>query len=361
MAWIEKRQRQHHTAHKVYWRDPSGKVRTRTFASAADARRFAREVEHAKDAGGYVDPAAGNVTLAEAFDHMMTTATHLRPSTRDLYAMHGRLYLAGGSLGDRPIRTIGKAEVREFLAELASRKNPATVGAVKRLLHRTLEVAVDEDRIARNPAHGVRIAPAPGREPRFLTEAEVGAIAEEVPDRYRALVWTLALSGLRIGEAAALRVKHIEGDTIRVLESSAEVGGRKVTGPTKNGKSRTVDIPPELRRMLHDHIATYGNRFDPEALVFPGRDGGQLRQNTFRRQVFQPAAARAGIEPTPTVHDLRHTAASFMARAGFTLLEAAGQLGHSTVTMTARYSHVFPQERQAKAARLGGLMSHGSA
>jgi integrase len=153
-----------------------------------------------------------------------------------------------------------------------------------------------------------------------------------------------------------LRVKHIEGDTIRVVESSAEVGGRKVTGPTKNGKDRTVDIPPELRKMLFDHITTYSNRFDHDALVFPGRDGGQLRQNTFRRQVFQPAAARAGIEPMPTVHDLRHTAASFMARAGFTLLEAAGQLGHSTVTMTARYSHVFPAERQAKAERLGALI-----
>ena len=58
----------------------------------------------------------------------------------------------------------------------------------------------------------------------------------------------------------------------------------------------------------------------------------------------------------PTVHDLRHTAASLMGSHGFTMLEAAGQLGHSAVTMTARYSHVFPAERQAKAARLGELI-----
>jgi hypothetical protein len=125
MAWIEERKRQHHTAYKVYWRDPAGKVRTRTFTRSADAKRYAREVEHRKDTGSYVDPAAGNVTLAEAFDHMMVTATHLRPSTRELYAMHGRLYLAGGSLGDRPIRTIGKADVRTFLAELAATKGTA--------------------------------------------------------------------------------------------------------------------------------------------------------------------------------------------------------------------------------------------
>ena len=356
MAWIEKRQREHHVAHKVYWRDPSGKVRTRTFTRATDAQRFARDVEHRKDRGDYVDPAAGNITLAAMVDHYLDTAD-LRPTTAAKYETLGRLYLSDG-IGQQAIRTITKADVRSFHADLRKRgKGTATIEAVARLLHRVLEVAVSEDRIGRNPAHGVQVAPAPRREARFLTEAEVGAIADEVPDRYRALVWTLALSGLRIGEAAALRVKHIKGDTIRVVESSAEVRGRKVTGPTKSGKARTVDIPPELRKMIHDHLTTYSNRFAPEALVFPGEHGGQLRQNAFRKRIFQPAAERAGIEPTTTVHDMRHTAASFYARAGFTLLEAAGQLGHGATTMTARYSHVFPAERQAKAGRLGALIA----
>jgi len=109
--------------------------------------------------------------------------------------------------------------------------------------------------------------------------------------------------------------------------------------------------------MLREQITTFSNAFDPEAFVFTSTDGGQIRQNHFRKRVFQPAAERAGITPVPTVHDLRHTAASLMARSGFTLLEAASQLGHSATTMTARYSHVFPQERQAKAARLGELIA----
>jgi integrase len=355
MAWIEKRARAHHTAHKVYWRDPSGKVRSRTFDNAADAKRYAREVEHRKDTGSYVDPSAGNITLAEALDHMLATSTHLRPSTRELYAMHGR-YLVAGSLGDRPIRSIGKGDVRTFLAELSATRGAATVNAVKRLLHRVLEVAVEEERITRNPAHGVRVEKPARREPRFLSAAEVAAIVAEVPARYRALVWTLALAGLRIGEASALRVKNVTDSSIRVVETSTEVAGRKITGPTKTGQSRTVDIPPELRGMLADHLNTYGNRFAPESFVFTGPDGGMVRQNGFRKRVFQPAAERAGITPTPTVHDLRHTAASLMASHGFTLLEAAGQLGHSATSMTERYSHVFPSERQEKAARLGELI-----
>lgn len=73
MAWIEERKRQHHTAHDVYWRVPAGKVCTTMFTRSADAKRH-REVEHGQDTGRYVDPAAGIITLAEAFDHMMSKA-----------------------------------------------------------------------------------------------------------------------------------------------------------------------------------------------------------------------------------------------------------------------------------------------
>jgi integrase len=358
MAWIERRQRAHYVAHKVYWRDPVGKVRTKTFTSSADAKRFAREVEHRKDRGDYIDPKAGEITLADMVTAYLATAD-LRETTKAKYETLGRLYLTEG-LGERAIRTIGKADVRSLFADLRKRgKATATIEAVARLLHRVLEVAVEEDRIGRNPAQGVHVAPSARREPRFLTEGEVAAIANEVPDRYRALVWTLALAGLRIGEAAALRVRNVNDTHIRVVESSAEVGGRKVTTAPKSGRSRTVDIPPELRKMLREHIRTYSNAFDPEALVFIGPDGGQLRQNAFRKRMLQPAAERAGIEPVPTVHDLRHTAASFMARSGFTLLEAAGQLGHGATSMTQRYSHVFPAERQAKAVKLGALIVEG--
>jgi integrase len=75
-------------------------------------------------------------------------------------------------------------------------------------------------------------------------------------------------------------------------------------------------------------------------------------QSNFRQVVFQPAARRAEVVPVPTVHDLRHTAASLFAKAGLTLQEAADQLGHGSTTMTARYSHIFPEHRQAKIAKL---------
>ena len=299
MAWIEKRERQKRGAAKTYtvyrvgWRDPSGKTRTRTFDSATDAKRYARDVEHRKDRGDYVDPAAGNITLHDMVGHYLATAD-LRETTKAKYETLGRLYLSEG-IGEMPIRTIGKGDVRTFLADLRVRgKGQPTIEAVSRLLHRVLEVAMEEDRIARIPAHGVHVAPSQPREPRFMTRDEVRKIADEVPDRYRALIWTLAIAGLRIGEASALRVKNVTDTNIRIVESSAEVGGVKVTGPTKSGKSRTVDIAPELRKMLRDHIHTYSNAFDPETYVFTGDQGAQSARTPSARGCSSPRRRAPG-------------------------------------------------------------------
>lgn len=361
MAWIEKRQRQHRIAWRVGYRDPGGKVRVRTFGTRDAAQAFAHEVEHDKNTGDYA-PDAGKLTLAEQFDSMMATAV-LRATTRAKYETLGRLYIVGGPLGDRELRSITKRDVREYLAAIEPVRpgvtGTATREAVARLLHRVLQVAVDDGQIRSNPAHGVKVEAARRRQPRFLTEAEVGAIVAGVEGRYRTLVWTLAIAGLRIGEASALRVGNVDtpNATIRVVESSAEVAGVKVTTSTKTDRDRTVDIPPRLARMLAEHISTYSNRFDETSLVFTGPDGGAIRQNGWRRRVFQPAAEAAGITPLPTVHDLRHTAASFMARAGLNMLEAGAQLGHSSTTMTARYSHVFKEHRQAKMATLDEVLA----
>jgi integrase len=222
---------------------------------------------------------------------------------------------------------------------------------------------MEEDRIGRNPAD-LRREERPKSEPRkarFLDEAEVDQIAGEVPERYRALVWTLAVGGLRIGEATALRVGDLDlkAGTIHVHRNAPEVGGHKLLDqPTKTARgNRTVDIPQGLSAMLADHLNRFGNRFDSGSLVFTTASGTAVSQSSFRQKVFWPAAKRASVEPAPRVHDLRHTAASFMGRAGYTLLEAAEQLGHSATSMTERYSHVFPDARQEKVAKLNALLS----
>jgi len=354
--------------YKVYWYDPSGSQRSKTFVKSEDARRFERTVEVRKDEGSYVDPNLGKITVEQLAERFMTTAgARLRPASRTLYAAQLRAYILP-KLGSRRLSTLGKADVRTFESELiAEGKGMPTVAAVHRLLHRLFAFAMEEDRIGRNPAD-LRREERPKSEPRkarFLDEAEVEKVAAEVPERYRALVWTLAVGGLRIGEATALRVGDIDlkAGTIRVHRNAPEVGGHKLLDqPTKTARGvRTVDLPASLSAMLADHLNHFGNRFDSDSLVFTGERGSAVLQSSFRKNVFGRAVERAGIERAPRVHDLRHTAASFMGRAGYTLLEAAEQLGHSATSMTERYSHVFPDARQEKVSRLDALLSQGNA
>jgi integrase len=350
--------------YKVYWYDPSGAQHSKTFARSEDARRFARNIEVRKDEGTYTDPALGKISVAQLAERFMATAgPNLRPATVALYEMQLRRHIVPG-LGHRRLSSVGKADVRSFEAELlAAGKGRATVSGVHRLLHRLFAFAIDEDRIGRNPADLPRdeLPKAQAREARFLTEAEVATVAQEVSDRYRALVWTLAVGGLRIGEATALRVGALDlkAGTIRVTANAPEVNGHKLLDqPTKTARStRTVDIPAALSVMLAEHLNQFGNRFDASSLVFTNERGHPVLQSNFRKNIFGPAAKRAGIDPAPRVHDLRHTAASFMARAGYTLLEAAEQLGHSATAMTEHYSHVFPDARQEKVSRLDGLLN----
>jgi integrase len=96
----------------------------------------------------------------------------------------------------------------------------------------------------------------------------------------------------------------------------------KVIGTPKTEQSeRVVPILPRLRPILSDHLSLFANRFDPESLVFTAEHGGSVSQSNFRKRVYQPAAARAGVDPVPTVHDLRHTAISLWLTHGLTPFE----------------------------------------
>ncbi len=344
--------------YKVVFLDTEHQQRTKNFHSLREAQAFQGDIRLKKSKNVRIDPAPGRVTVKEFWGHFMKTAA-IRPSTRALYETHGRLYVLPG-LGKKQLQSVTMADIKVTLADIrASGKSASTIQAVRRLLHRLFAVAVEEDRIPRNPVSGVEVEKVELREPRFLTQEEVRRIVAEVPDTYRALVVFLAFTGLRIGEASALRVKNLDliARTVRVAENSPEVAGRKYIGPTKTSKPRTVRFGTGLAAILKAHLAAHGAPLDPQSFVFTSPEGGQVRQNNFRKRIFQPAAKRAGIVPVPSVHDLRHTAASLMARAGFSMRDAQEQLGHSHTTMTDRYTHLFPEDREQKVAALDALLT----
>ena len=89
--------------------------------------------------------------------------------------------------------------------------------------------------------------------------------------------------------------------------------------------------------------------------VFPSETGETpLDANNFMNRIFNPALERANISDFRW-HDLRHTFASRLTMAGVDLRTLQELLGHKTIKMTVRYSHLSPTHTLEAVNKLCGL------
>lgn len=160
----------------------------------------------------------------------------------------------------------------------------------------------------------------------------------------------LGYTGLRWGEAAALRVGRVDvlRGRLEIAEAMTEVNGRAVFGPPKTHQRRAVTVPAFLRRDLIRACKGKG----PDDFVFPGARGGVLRVGVFRRAHFDAAVTAAGVDGF-TPHSLRHAAASFAIASGASVKAVQEMLGHASATQTLdRYAALFPAELDVVADRI---------
>jgi integrase len=344
MAWTKKIATKDGAArYKVFFYDPSGAQRSKTFTKSEDARRFERAVEVRIDEGEYIDPALARITFREFWPRFLEASPHLRPSTIALYTGLMRHYVMP-EFGERRLASIRPLDVSAFVAKLTERGvGDATTSAAFRLLRTVCGRAELAGIIARNPTRGVKTPKTVTGEMHFASAEEVAQLADAIGERYAALVYVLAYAGLRIGEAAALHITDLDLLRGRVIVSKAatEVNGHLAIGPTKTGSTRTVSLPAFLRTMLARHIER-GFTAD-DGSVFSAPEGGPLRPRNFRRRAFAPAVRTAALPEGFRIHDLRHTCAALLIAQGAGPKEIASRLGHSSpvVTMTV-YAHVLP-------------------
>ncbi len=105
---------------------------------------------------------------------------------------------------------------------------------------------------------------------------------------------------------------------------------------TKNGETRAIPLVGEAFRLLLDRSKVRNLKDDR---VFPPTENAKKSQNIDLRQPWEAALKAASITDFHW-HDLRHTAASYLAMSGVSLVEIAKLLGHRTMQMVARYSHL---------------------
>ena len=219
------------------------------------------------------------------------------------------------------------------------------------MLHAALEQAVTDGLLARNPTAQVKPPTVRRRRQLFLTAGELAALSDACEDRQEhmgALVLLLGWSGLRWGEAVALRWSAVNPDRrrVRVKASATEVAGRLEWGTPKTHQARTVIVP----RFVIDRLGPKG---EPDELVFTAPKGGPLRRTNFRDGVWAPACKAAGMPDGLLVHDLRDTAATLMISAGASIKAVQRALGHASAAMTLdTYGSLFEDDLEDLADRL---------
>lgn len=247
------------------------------------------------------------------------------PSTQKQYQIVFRALTR--ELGPMSLAELTPDVLRTWRQRLSTHYAPGTVRRWMDTFTAVLNFSVrDLEWLDTNPLHKVRKPPeGPGRT-RFLSREELARLlraCQQSSCPYVHLVVELAVStGARRQELQQLRWAEVdlERGVLRLMR-------------TKNKTPRSVPIVGRALTMLQQHaIAPHRH----PVWVFPRRDGQGGRRI---EKPWYSARRRAGLEDF-RFHDLRHTAASYLAMSGASLLEIAQILGHKTLRMTQRYSHL---------------------
>lgn len=181
-----------------------------------------------------------------------------------------------------------------------------------------------------------------------LTTEQVRALANAMPERYRALVLTAAYTGARASELYALRRKDVDVLHSRMHIRDAIKGwehGAPIFGTPKNSKPRSVSLPRFLCDVLTDHLAgPIPSGSSPEAFVFTNGEGRPIYHVPFMRNHWRPAVKRAlpADKHGLRFHDLRHRAASLLIAQGANPKQIQERLGHASITLTpGTYGHLL--------------------
>jgi integrase len=356
---------------RARYRDDTGKEHARHFPTKAKAQQWLDVQTAALVRGEHIDPKARRVLFADIAAKWLASNPKKRSTTRARDETIVRVQLTP-VLGKRPVGAVTRADVRALVDAWRERYAPRTVRRMFGVVRAVFAFAVDEDYIVRSPCRGVKLPEVPTLRRPGLDADDVAALADALGPDYAAVPYLGALLGMRRGEVAGLRVGRVDfiRGTLTVAEQLTRgEHGQAVSGePKSEAGRRTVTVPAELLTMLSDHLARRGlTGADPDAYVFVMAGGGPLDYSRWRRRVWNPAAAAAGLGKLVkdddtgrvsyeglTFHDLRRANATAMVLDGVDVRTAQARLGHSDPRLTLGvYAQATSEGDRAAAKRLG--------
>ena len=182
-----------------------------------------------------------------------------------------------------------------------------------------------------NPVNDTERQPENNARTRYLTQAEYERLLKCARvsqwNKLHVLIKLAVTTGARRGTILGLRWRDVDMDM-----------GRALCERTKNGESFVMVLLPDVAQELKRLKGTS----QPDDFIFCGRYPSKQAQFT---KAWKNAVANAGLGADVCFHSLRHTHASWLAKSGAPLLAIADSLGHKSLAMTKRYSHLCIDSR----------------
>jgi integrase len=304
-------------------------------------------------------------TFANAVKHYRETfaPNMLRPSTFSVADGHLRKHLEA-DWNDVPIELINIDSVNEWIWK--KRKQGLSWMTIKNVL-RTMQRVLSAYSKEKEPPFSQKGLAIPERDKLQMkidrrkqvtfswVQAEqlaehigkMDSLGEKRREQYSTLILVAAASGLRSGELLALRADDIDfkASTIRVDESSDQRSAGHI-GPCKNATAyRTVLLKDPEGQMAMQRLKRFlGDAGTPNTLVFRSKRGGTLRETNILSQCLHPALKALGLEKSG-LHAFRRGCNRRWELASLNPAVIRQQMGHTTSTMTARYTGEIPIEQ----------------
>jgi len=247
--------------------------------------------------------------------------------------------------GKKRLNEITKRDIENFKSQkLKAGLAPKTINNLLTTFRRLLAVAQEWEIIETIPAVQWLKVPEPQFDFLSFEEAEllIGAA-----DQWKSMIVVALKTGLRQSELLGLRWEDVEFSLGKLFVRQAIVEGN--LGTPKNGKSRELPLCDSALDALKACRHLRGK------LVFCDENGNPLTMGQCKRPLWN-ACKKAGIRRIGW-HVLRHTFASHLAMKGVSLKVIQELLGHSTITMTMRYSHLSPCAKRDAVQLLDGTIA----
>lgn len=358
---------------RVQYRDPSGRGRTKSgFTKKAEAEAWAAENTLHLETGSWIDPNAGNATLSTLTPAWFAGHTSHSPSYCKTLESTWRIHVEP-AWGHRKIASIRRSEVQAWVGTIRKHRagavdegtarevldapaSPTTVMNAHAVLAQLLDLAVGDNLIRSNPARGVKLPKKPPAVKVYLTAEQLNRLVKACGDKGD-LIALLGTSGIRYGEAIALRVKDVNVlrrrlTIARTMTEDDDEESTVVFSAPKSKTARTVAVTHSIIGLLEERMEGKA----PDELLWARANGEPLRHlghtSFFHGAVRRLHAADESF-PELTPHGLRHVAAGLMVASGASVKVVQKQLGHKSAAMTLdRYADLFDGDLDEVADRM---------